>query len=286
MPVRLIAMDMDGTLLDSRPYRIPEENVKVLRMASERGIHLALCSGRVPDDAMFFAVDAGLNMTVLGENGGCRLDRPMGEIKDSHMLTPELGLRLLSILESTGCICGVFRENELAVSRLEKDHSRADVMWGANVLRKGSRGSITYGEDAVQSLAGRGCNKIVVVDEDDTGDLPSILPALKEIMPELSLSSSWRNNLEFNPKGANKGAAVTALAKDLHIPMSDVMTIGDNDNDVSMLECAGWSVAMGNANAGAMAAAKFVTLKNTEYGVAEAIRALAFGEEREGVRRK
>jgi Cof subfamily protein (haloacid dehalogenase superfamily) len=286
MPVRLIAMDMDGTLLDGRPYRIPEENVKALRMASERGIHLALCSGRVPDDAMFFAVDAGLDMTVLGENGGCRLDHPLGEIRDSHMLAPDLACRLLEALEATGFLCGVFRENELAVSQLEKDHSRADIMWGANVLRKGSRGSITYGKNATRSLAERGCNKIVVVDEDDGGELPKILPTLQPLMDQLSLSSSWRNNLEFNPKGADKGAAVTALAKDLQIPMSDVMTIGDNDNDVSMLRCAGWSVAMGNANTNAMAAAKFVTLKNTEYGVAEAIRALALGEEREGVRRR
>ena len=64
------------------------------------------------------------------------------------------------------------------------------------------------------------------------------------------------------------------------------MTIGDNENDISMLKCASWSVAMGNATERAKAAARFITLNNTENGVAAAIRTLALGEDCEGVREK
>ena len=65
-PIRLIAMDMDGTLLAGDTWRIPPENARALRLAAARGIRLALCSGRLPDDAGFFALDAGLFFETIG----------------------------------------------------------------------------------------------------------------------------------------------------------------------------------------------------------------------------
>ena len=286
MPIRLIAMDMDGTLLNQQPYSIPEENVKALRMAKERGIHLALCSGRLPDDAGFFAKDAGLDMTVLALNGGCRTDHPLGEIHDSYLLQPAICQQLLELLDATDLLYGVFRENTLVINRLEKEHDKAGLLWGTHILRQGSRGSICYGKEAAHALAATGCNKIVAIDEENQGALTALHQEIGTKVQGISISSSWCNNLEVNPAGVDKGHAVTRLAQELGIPLTDVMTIGDNENDISMLKCASWSVAMGNATERAKAAARFVTLNNTENGVAAAIRTLALGEDCEGVREK
>ncbi len=68
MPIRLIATDMDGTLLTDEPLILPE-TADVLRRAAEKGIVLSLASGRLPDDASFFAVDAKLPMHVIALNG-------------------------------------------------------------------------------------------------------------------------------------------------------------------------------------------------------------------------
>ena len=286
MPIRLIVMDMDGTLLNQQPDSIPEENVKALRKAKQQGIHLALCSGRLPDDAGFFAKDAGLDMTVLALNGGCRTDHPLGEIHDSYLLQPAICQQLLKLLDETNLLYGVFRENTLAINRLEREHEKAGLLWGTYILRQGSRGSICYGKEAAHALTATGCNKIVAIDEEDQGALTRLHQRIQAEIQDISISSSWRNNLEVNPAGVDKGHAVTRLAKELGIPMTDVMTIGDNENDISMLKCAYWSVAMGNATENARSAARFVTLNNTENGVAVAIRTLALGEECEGVREK
>ena len=80
-------------------------------------------------------------------------------------------------------------------------------------------------------------------------------------------------------RGVNKGAAVTALARRLDIPMDQVMTLGDNENDIPMLTCAGVGVAVENATPGALAAAKYRTAANDRFGVAEAIRRFALDGE-------
>ena len=69
MPIRLIATDMDGTLLTDEPLILPE-TADVLRRAAEKGIVLSLASGRLPDDASFFAVDAKLPELVTALTGG------------------------------------------------------------------------------------------------------------------------------------------------------------------------------------------------------------------------
>ena len=79
MPIRLIATDMDGTLLTDEPLILPE-TADVLRRAAEKGISLSLASGRLPDDASFFAVDANLPMHVIALNGAVTLVKPLGDV--------------------------------------------------------------------------------------------------------------------------------------------------------------------------------------------------------------
>ena len=75
-PVRLIAMDMDGTLLNPR-QKISQENLIALQKAESQGVQLAVCSGRIANDISFFLSDAGLHhCAVLALNGACCLDHP------------------------------------------------------------------------------------------------------------------------------------------------------------------------------------------------------------------
>ena len=74
------------------------------------------------------------------------------------------------------------------------------------------------------------------------------------------------------PQGVSKGRAVKELAEKMGIGPDQVMTVGDFDNDLSMIEYAGYGIAMGNATPKVKAAAKYVTLTNDEDGVAAAIR--------------
>ena len=92
-----------------------------------------------------------------------------------------------------------------------------------------------------------------------------------EALGGLKLTSSIPDNLEINAQGAHKGAALQVLAEKLGIPRESVMALGDNGNDVTMLEYAGVSVCMGDGSPEAKAAAKYLTGPHDQGGLAEAV---------------
>ena len=93
-----------------------------------------------------------------------------------------------------------------------------------------------------------------------------------EARGDVLVSSSFRNNLEINAMGADKGSALLRLANHLGIGRTETMAFGDGENDLSMIECAGFGVAMENGEEVVKAAADYITITNNEAGVAKAIR--------------
>lgn len=281
MPIRLIAMDMDGTLLGPAPHAIPPVNEEALRRAHAQGIQLALASGRSPDDAGFFALDAGLSMHILALNGGMTLHKPLGPIFRTCYMDEADARRVRAMLTELNLPYGVFSGHDLALCQ-PPDCQKG---WGTFMNRPGGRTVVSRGDEAVEALMPR-VSKYVVTASANPALLPPLRDRLARECPALEVTSSWFDNLEINAPGATKGKALTALADELGIPMAQVMALGDNDNDVSMLAAAGYGVAMGNASSSALAAANYVTLRNDEDGVAAAVRALVFGEEIPGFRSK
>ena len=280
-PIRLIATDMDGTLLGPAPCAIPPANAEALRRAHDQGIHLVLASGRSPDDAGFFALDAGLPMHILALNGGMTLHAPLGPVLRSRYMDEADARRLRAMLTALDLPYAVFSGHHLALCQPPEDGKN----WGTFMDRPGGRTVVRYGDDAVDALMPR-VSKYVVTASDNPALLTPLRDRLAAECPALEVTSTNLNNLEINAPDVTKGAALTALAEELGIPMAQVMALGDHVNDVSMLAVAGYGVAMGNAAPAALAAANYVTLRNDEDGVAAAIRALVFGEDVPGVRAK
>ena len=283
-PIELIAMDMDGTLL-VHDNVIPEENVAALRQAHEAGIHLALCSGRIPDDMGFFAKDMGLPMHILALNGTCLMDRPLGSILRSDTIPPQAARAILTRLHALPVAYSLFSGHEIVTSLPHVTDDELQIIIGKNITRPGGRTVIRRGGEGEEALADRGINKLMVFTESDGAPLQALKAGLERDMPEVEISSSWVNNLEINPVGCNKGTALRALADNLGIPMGRVMALGDNDNDVPMLRVAGYGVAMGNATPAAIAAADWLAPVNEASGVAAAVRCLALRQHVPGVRR-
>ena len=284
-PIALIAMDMDGTLLSGSPGRISPGNLAALQEAHARGIHLAICSGRVADDAGFFAHDAGLPMHILALNGGCILDRPFGEIIARHHMAKsdvDTVLALLDTYPSTFCC---FADHDMVVNCTAEEAFGHAAQWGTHITRAGSRSTFRANSQGLDQLRAQGVSKFLVVPK-DPAHIPLLREALAARAPGVEISSSWIDNLELNPKGVNKGTALRELAERLHIPMAQVMALGDNDNDIPMLREAAYGVAMGNATPGARSAAAYVTLPCSEDGVAAAIRTLAFQAPVAGVEKR
>ena len=284
-PIRLIAMDMDGTLLtrtDPLTACIPPENEEMLRRCADAGIHLAFASGRMPDDAGFFALDTGLPAHIIGLNGSVILEHAAGEPVEARFLPPSIARGVLDILTTRGIEAAVFGAWEVTAMQ-EKPLSWAQLALGSGFGREGGR--LAYHSGGLHAERLLECaGKIVAFGGDRIEELAQAKAQINAEFPELSISSSWWDNFEVNAAGVDKGSALAMLADRLKIPMSQVMAIGDNGNDVPMLRAAGIGVAMGNATADALAAADYVTLPHDAFGVAAAIRTLVFGEAVSGVR--
>ena len=276
MPIRLIATDMDGTLLTDKPLILPE-TADVLRRAAEKGIVLSLASGRLPDDASFFAVDAKLPMHVIALNGAVTLVKPLGDVQEAHHLPQPTVDRISARLDEANVQYAVFGVHEVVASD-DMPLSRAQVVIGTFLNRAGGRTAFRNRKQGIDAVI-QDCVKVVVFSQN--------LPLLDDLRAFVrARTSSWWDNIEIVPRSASKGSALQALAKSLNIPMDEVMVFGDSDNDLSMLKAAGVSVAMGNANERVRASARFETLTNDAQGVAAAIRAIVFGEDVPGVIRK
>ena len=281
--IRLIAMDMDGTLLGRERGVIPPVNLQALRSAQARGIHLCLASGRAPDDASFHAYDAGLPMHIIALNGGVILLEPLGPAVSSRHIPEAVARRVYGLIQQAGLPFALFSDHDVALSRPSAYTGQLKEAWGTFMDREGGRTRVITAPDAVEPRLAR-VSKFVVTSITEPELLLPLREQISALCPKVEVTSSWIDNIEINPRGVNKGAALTTLADTLGIPMTQVMAIGDNDNDVSMLEAAGFGVAMGNATPAALAAADYITLPCLDNGVAAAIRALALGESVSGVR--
>lgn len=272
--IRLIATDMDGTLLGQEHDRIPPENVRALKEAADRGMTLALATGRLPDDAGFFALDAGLPTHILALNGNAWLSEPMGEVRDTRLLEPEDARRVRRMIEELSLEYSLFGVQEAAFGQRPEDLPGAMLVLGTFLERRGGRTRIWVDGDHIEPLLDR-ASKFVVVGVGQAERLTRLRERVVAEVPGVEVTSSWADTLEIIPRGANKGVALTALARRLGIPMAEVMALGDNDNDVSMLEAAGCAVAMANATPAAKRAAHWIAPDHRACGVAAAVRALA-----------
>lgn len=269
MAIKLICIDMDGTLLMDQ-QNISEENKKAIKDAVSRGVHVAITTGRVYNCAKLYSDEIGLKTPIIASNGAFIgssngeniYNNPLNsnEIKDFLSLTRQYGL--LSYL--TGNF-GIVSTTELPDNHIYK------------VLNKRLKDEekikfeVIDNIDNAFKLYPNQLLKGVCIEKNNISDLMKVKKELKQLNPELEIVSSWDDNFEIMKKGSSKGEAVAQLAKYFNLKRDEVMCIGDSENDLSMIEYAGIGVAMGNAIDIVKQSAQYVTLPNTESGVAKAI---------------
>ena len=269
----MIVSDLDGTLL-VEGGKIPPENVRALQRASDRGLVVAMASGRLAPVCSRFALDIGLpECRIIGMNGGMIWDRPYGEKISETPYPPALAETVLGILEAEGCRCSVYTQNSVFTNRRFDAEGRRG--FSERFIRAGVR--VEIADDACPHALAEPVFKFLVKDATDHEGYERARTRISAL-PGVYLTSSGRDNFEVMQTGVGKARAVQLLAERLGIPMSAVMAFGDYDNDIEMLAACGCAVAMGNGSPAAKAAAKYVTLENTACGVGYAVDALLDGK--------
>lgn len=265
--IRLICLDMDGTLLDDDHATVPQRNITALRAAAERGAAAVISSGRAWD--LLREVDAQLGVTKYAvlSNGAAVLDVTSGEWLYRNCLSDQTRIPLIDLLLEWELPFEVYCQgkNYIQQDRRELVLASAATPQFRQILANYSQFP-AYLNDALPAGT---VEKIHVF---------YVPPERRQELVEralgwgpLSVATSFQNNMEFTAPGVNKGTAVQALCTRLGLGPEQVMAFGDAGNDLELLRWAGWSFAMANATEEAKAAARYVTGTNHEAGVGMAV---------------
>lgn len=279
--IKLIASDMDGTLLDSS-MQISPENAAAIKHATEQGVEFIVATGRNRTEALPALEQVGIDCAMVTLNGAQVFDKT-GQSLFTVPIDAQTVTSILDLLDERDIYYevatdqGLFSQSqeqriELFATHLGEvmphlTHKMAIAMVASQLEIL----PIHYVKNVRQRLAeGLEVLKIICFHKEEARVLGPVAKEL-EGFGELSITSSGANNIEINHRDAQKGIAVAHLAHERNIPLEQIMTIGDNLNDISMIQMAGVSFAMGNAALEVKEYAKYVTDTNIEDGVGKAI---------------
>ncbi|MCI1987122.1 MAG: sugar-phosphatase [Lactobacillus sp.] len=269
MNIRLIAIDMDGTLLNEHSALTPA-TIAAVKEAKQRGIKIVLCSGRPLTGLRQFFAPLGLvddGDYAITYNGAMVQRADTGAILLQHSLDYQDFRQLMQLAADIGV--HAHAEDELNMYTANADISKYSVRESFLVdMPLFYRLPDTFPAD-------KHFAKVMFIDD------PAVLSAAQTKIPQHFFDDYYFVHsepyfLEALNKNASKGNAVMDLAQRLGYDRDAVMAIGDQANDLPMIEAAGLGVAMGNAIPAVKAAAQVQTATNTEDGVAKALRQWAF----------
>lgn len=262
--IKLIAIDLDGTLL-TEDKQISPANKAALAKAKAAGVKVVLCTGRP-----LRAIDPFLKELHLLEagdysitfNGGLVQKNDTEEIMEKAALTTENVQELYKLAQQLALPLDVVSDGTV----LQLPSAPQHKSW-YDVLNK----LLHFEPSSIKEIDGSMIyNKAVVAYEQEFLD-QQIAQIPASYYEKYEIIKTRSTLLEFMPKGVTKAYGIALLAKDLGIQADEIMGIGDEENDLPMIEYAGIGVAMDNAVPMVKAAADYITASNHEDGVALAV---------------
>jgi Cof subfamily protein (haloacid dehalogenase superfamily) len=250
-PVRLVAIDIDGTLLPTFSQNISRRNAEALRAAQRGGITIAIATGR--RTAYTAPLLEGLGMradTPLITSNGAVTRTLAGEPLDRSHLEAHVSRALCGLLRPFGTLVFTFDKpgrGELVLEDFEQAHNRIALWVEANRnaidIVKPLERALPDGDDPIQGMVTGSLDRMRRAEAAiKKSQWSGFCEAVRTEYPSRDLAI-----LDLLPPGVSKGWALKRLADRLGVDRKETMAIGDNWNDVDMLEWAGQAVIMGNA---------------------------------------
>jgi Cof subfamily protein (haloacid dehalogenase superfamily) len=277
MPIRLIALDIDGTLLDSK-WMLPEANRLAVAEAVSRGIEVALVTGRRFDFAMPINRQLGSAVTMIVNNGAV-VKTSDGETRLRHLLPATVAASVIKsmrdFIEGTAVVFDRPRENQVIFEKYNWDNPDRRRYYDSN------KDYISFSTPLEASLIEDPIQVMFTGPVQTVRAAASRLRAL-ECANQFAVALTEYEARDFSladvvHPAVSKGATLAEWAALQGYAREEVMAIGDNLNDLEMLEFAGVPVVMGNCVPALKTTGWRETLSNDEAGVAVAIQAYALG---------
>lgn len=266
---RLIVSDFDGTLLTS-DHTVPEKVKNAINGYVAAGGIFAVCTGRMLRSILPRVKELGLKGLVVAYQGSVIADIESGKIIKNGGFTCAQSAEVCRCIEELGCPFNVYSGDSL-YTNIQKDNEHLK-------LYESITGVQAQHVDVLSDFVLSNnlcCQKAAVLVK--PADRDALYKELDNHLGDrYDVTCSAKVLVEVSPKGDNKGAALKYIAGYFGIPLQSCVAVGDNLNDLSMINAAGVGVAVGNADAKLKAAADYVSVTNDEDAVAEIIEKYGF----------
>lgn len=279
--IKIIASDMDGTLLNSN-HEISKENLEAIKRAQELGVHFTISTGRDIDGVLPVIRSYGLKCELILSNGAeyrdeeCnileKIDIEKGTVKKVLNMMSEVGIRA-QIFTDRGIFTVDSKEDALkGMAYMAQSFQRIESFEEALELTRTQEHfkKLNYIGNLDEFLETSVEIRKIFAFYNDTNVIRDMKFKLDEI-EDLAVSSSFRDNIEITNKDAQKGIILAKVAKKMGVSRDEVMVIGDSFNDYTMFTEFTESYAMANAIDEIKQIAKYITDTNNNAGVAKAI---------------
>jgi len=264
--ISLVITDVDGTMVTTDKV-LTERAIAAVQRLHDNGIGFSICSSRPPFGLRMMIEPLGLKLPFGGYNAGSIVE-PDLSVVEQKLIPPDAAREAVSIFQQHRIDCWVFVGNEWLIANPAGDHVDREtytIQTPPTVV------------PAVEACDFAAVGKIVgpSEDHDRVARVTDLLQAA--LAGRASASRSQPYYCDVIPPGIDKGRLVELLADRLNVPRSEVLVLGDMDNDLQMFAKAGFAVAMGNASGAVKSAAHATTAANDEDGFALAIERYVFG---------
>ena len=283
---KLIAIDLDGTLLNSKG-EVSERNRLAINQAIVQSVEVVLCSGRVRGSIENIAADVGANNYIISGNGAEVYDVKNKKVLYQKFISKERTLEIAKFCEENSIFYSVHAENTIIASSLKhnilvhnSENSKKPIEKRTNIniteniyeyLKNSEYDSFSKITicDATEAIFRGIVEKLRKIKDIEVLDVAHMSNKTIEIQGETHNLQYYYT--ETTAKNVNKWNAIEKLIEKLNIKKEEVVTIGDNVNDKEMLENAGLGIAMGNSAPYIKKIGDIVVTDNNSDGVAEAI---------------
>ncbi len=282
---KLVAIDLDGTLLNSYG-EVSEATKNALQKAKSQGVEIVLASGRPISSTESLAIELGVDNYLISGNGSAVFDIKNQKVIYDRFLNKEQVLKIAKLCEKNSFFYNVYTEDEVIASSLNYNV----LFYYKENLKKieEKRTHINVVQNIEKYIEESGKEKFLKITVCDESQFifNSIMKRLKMIADIDVLETAYMSKkkiksgtedvdiqyfyTEITNRNVNKWSAIEFLLEKLNINKEEVLTIGDNMNDLEMIQNAGLGIVMGNSNPKMKEIAKEIVSDNNSEGVLEA----------------
>jgi Cof subfamily protein (haloacid dehalogenase superfamily) len=271
---KIIAIDLDGTLLNSKK-ELSTGNLAALEEAASAGAEIVPATGRFYKGIPEVIRELPFINYAITVNGASVINVHTGEVMYEACITPDEAVGIMEFMDSLPVIYDCYYNGWGYMTASMKE--QAPEFIASETLLKMVNELRTPVDDLKAWIreGSRSPQKIMAFTRNSTEYRDEAIRAISEAFPRFKVTTSHPTNIEINSFGADKGLAIKGLASALGVDIEDTVAIGDGLNDLSMIRAAGTGIAMANSCREVLEAADFITGDCDKDGAGEAIRNLA-----------